>query len=49
VWLTYLCRPLTFDLEADDQIEDGEVDAPRWVLIDQLRSEDVQGHGEIIF
>jgi hypothetical protein len=25
------------------------VEAPRWVAIDQLRLEDIQSHGEIIF
>jgi len=45
----YLCKPLTFDLASSDQIEDDEADAPRWVPIDQLRLEDIQSHGEIIF
>jgi 8-oxo-dGTP diphosphatase len=45
----YLCRPRTFELAADDQIEDDEVEKPRWVPIDQLRLEDIQSHGEIIF
>ncbi len=45
----YLCRPRTFTLAANDQIEDDEVEWPRWVPIDQLRLEDIQGHGEIIF
>jgi len=45
----YLCKPLTFDLATNDQIEDDEVETPRWVPIDQLRPEDIQSHGEIIF
>jgi len=45
----YLCKPLTFDLASADQIQDDEVDAPRWVPIDQLRPADVQSHVEIIF
>jgi 8-oxo-dGTP diphosphatase len=45
----YLCRPRTFTLAADDQIEDGEVEAPCWVPIKQLRSSDIQSHGEIVF
>jgi 8-oxo-dGTP diphosphatase len=45
----YLCKPLTFELVAPDQIEDDEVEAPRWVPIDQLRLKDIQSHGEIIF
>jgi 8-oxo-dGTP diphosphatase len=45
----YLCKPLTFDLAANDQIEDDEVEAPRWVPINQLRPEDIQSHAEIIF
>jgi hypothetical protein len=44
----YLCRPRTFTLAADDQIEDDEVELPRWVSIEQLRLEDIQSHGEII-
>ncbi len=44
----YLCRPRTFALAADDQIEDGEVEKPRWVLIDQLRPDDIQSHGAIV-
>lgn len=45
----YLCRPHTFTLATNDQIEDDEVETPRWVAIDQLRPEDIQSHGEIIF
>jgi 8-oxo-dGTP pyrophosphatase MutT (NUDIX family) len=45
----YLCKPLTFKLATADQIQDDEVDAPRWVPIDQLRPADIQSHGEIIF
>jgi 8-oxo-dGTP diphosphatase len=45
----YLCRPLTFDLATNDQIDDGEVESPRWVPIDQLRLAAIQSHGEIIF
>jgi 8-oxo-dGTP pyrophosphatase MutT (NUDIX family) len=44
----YLCRPRTFTLTGNDQIEDGEVEAPRWVPIDQLRPEDIQSHGGIV-
>lgn len=44
----YLCKPLTLQLAADDQIEDGEVERPRWVPIDQLRAEDIHSHGEIV-
>ncbi len=45
----YLCKPLTFDLASNDQIEDDEVDAPRWASIDQLRPENIQSHGDILF
>jgi 8-oxo-dGTP pyrophosphatase MutT (NUDIX family) len=45
----YLYRPRTFTLAMDDQIEDDEVNAPRWVPINQLRPEDIQSHGDIIF
>lgn len=44
----YLCRPRTLRLAADDQIDDDEVNAPRWVPIDQLRPEDLQSHSDII-
>jgi 8-oxo-dGTP pyrophosphatase MutT (NUDIX family) len=44
----YLCKPLSFTLATADQIEDGEVEAPRWVPIDQLRPDDIQSHGEIV-
>jgi hypothetical protein len=40
---------LPFTLAMDDQIEDDEVNAPRWVPINQLRPEDIQSHGDIIF
>lgn len=45
----YLCRPLTFDLASNGQIDDGEVETPRWVPIDQLRPADIQSHGEIVW
>ncbi len=45
----YVCRPRTLVLASNDEIQDGEVEAPCWVQIDQLRSEDIQSHGEIIF
>jgi 8-oxo-dGTP pyrophosphatase MutT (NUDIX family) len=44
----YLCRPLTLQLAADDQIEDGEVKRPQWMPIDQWRAEAIQSHAEII-
>lgn len=44
----YACRPLTLQLATADQIEDGEVERPRWVPIDQLRPEDIQSHGELV-
>ncbi len=44
----YLCKPLTLQLATADQIEDGEVEQPRWVPIDQLRAEDLHSHSEII-
>ena len=44
----YLCCPRTFTLAANDHIEGGEVEAPRWVPIDQLRPEDIQSHGGIV-
>jgi 8-oxo-dGTP pyrophosphatase MutT (NUDIX family) len=45
----YLYKPLTFQLAADNEVEDGEVEKPRWVPINQLRSTDIQSHSDMIF
>jgi 8-oxo-dGTP diphosphatase len=38
----YLCRPLTFDLLPDDQVDDLEASTPRWVALADLRREQMQ-------
>ncbi|NOZ27681.1 MAG: NUDIX domain-containing protein [Chloroflexi bacterium] len=44
----YICKPKTFDLCDDDQVDDEEAEKPRWVNIQGLCDEDFQDHGEII-
>jgi 8-oxo-dGTP pyrophosphatase MutT (NUDIX family) len=41
----YRCRPQTFDLIADDRVDDIEAEKPRWVVIAKLRSDDFQTFG----
>lgn len=43
------CRPLTFDLVADDQVDDGIAEKPRWVPCAQLRPEDFQSFARQVF
>ncbi len=45
----YICKPRTFDLVDDGQVDDEEVEKPRWVDKSGLRMEDFNSHGEIIF
>ncbi len=42
------CRPITMDLHSDDQVDDGEVERPRWIKIESLRSKDFQNNGQEI-
>lgn len=44
----YLCRPKTFDLLDDAEVQDGAAGGPRWVDIASLRPQDFQAHGEVI-
>lgn len=44
----YVCKPLTFDLVADDQVEDGEVVTPRWIDANSLEEGDFHSHGDLI-
>lgn len=44
----YVCRPKTFDLINDDQVDDSEAEKPRWRPIRDLRPNDFQGHGDLI-
>jgi len=44
----FICRPKTLDLLADDQVNDGSAEQPRWVEIRDLHPADFQIHGDII-
>ena len=44
----FICRPKTLDLLADDLVNDGSAEKPRWVEIRELQPEDFQMHGDII-
>jgi len=44
----YACRPITFDLARDEQIEDGEAEKPQWITAESLWAEDFQSHGDRI-
>jgi 8-oxo-dGTP diphosphatase len=44
----YLCRPRTLALTGGP-FGDEEAEAPQWVPIEQLRPDDIQSHGAIVF
>lgn len=44
----YVCRPKTFDLVDDSQVDDEEAEKPRWVDKSSLQAEDFNSHGEVI-
>jgi len=44
----YYCRPRTFTLLPDDQVDDEEAEKPRWIDTSDLRAGDFQSHGEAI-
>ncbi|MBN1219578.1 MAG: NUDIX domain-containing protein [Anaerolineae bacterium] len=44
----YICQPKTFKLADDSQVDDGEVEKPRWIDVNSLCAEDFQDHGELI-
>jgi 8-oxo-dGTP pyrophosphatase MutT (NUDIX family) len=44
----YLCQPKTLDLLADDQVNDGSAEKPRWINLETLQAQDFQSLGEII-
>jgi 8-oxo-dGTP pyrophosphatase MutT (NUDIX family) len=46
--LYFLCQPTTFELLADDQVDDDAAEKPRWVEIRTLRPQDFQSHGQRI-
>lgn len=44
----YFCTPLSFDLVADADVDDSDVEKPRWIPIDSLRAADFQSQGDLI-
>ncbi len=44
----FLCKPNTFSLLADNQVNDDSAEHPRWVDMQGLRPEDFQIHGDRI-
>lgn len=44
----YICKPLTLEVCDDSQVDDGEVEEPRWIDIEQLRIEHFHNHGHLI-
>ncbi len=42
----YRARPLTFDLVEDERVDDLEAEKPRWIEIQSLKQEDMQGVNE---
>ena len=44
----YECTPTTWQLVADEDVDDGEVEKPRWVAIDGLNSVDFQSFGDFL-
>jgi 8-oxo-dGTP pyrophosphatase MutT (NUDIX family) len=44
----YICRPHSFDLAGDDQVEAGEVERPSWIDVEKLKERDFHSHGGLI-
>lgn len=44
----YVCRPQTLQVCADDQVDDGEVEKPRWIEVEGLQADDLHNHGQLI-
>lgn len=44
----YVCKPVTFELISDDQVEDIEAEMPRWVETCALKAEHFYNDGETI-
>lgn len=44
----FICRPKTLRLLADDQVDDGSAEKPRWVEIRGLHPADFQIHGDVV-
>ncbi len=45
--LYYRCTPLTFTLRASDEVEDDDVEYPRWVPVEELAAGNFQSHGAL--
>lgn len=43
----YRCTPLSFDLLADEDVDDGDVSCPRWIALDSLTESAFQTQGAI--
>jgi 8-oxo-dGTP pyrophosphatase MutT (NUDIX family) len=43
----YRCKPATLEVCDDSQVDDGEVEKPRWVRVDDLRAEDFHSFEEV--
>jgi ADP-ribose pyrophosphatase YjhB (NUDIX family) len=44
----YICHPLSFDLAGDGQVEDGEVERPGWIDVEELQGRHFHSHGDLI-
>ncbi len=44
----FACKPLSFDLIHDEEVDDGEVIEPRWYDIDNLKVEQFQSFGDVV-
>jgi 8-oxo-dGTP pyrophosphatase MutT (NUDIX family) len=44
----YVCRPMTFDVSDDAQVDDEDAEQPRWVEMAGLQACDFQSHGEMV-
>ncbi len=44
----YACKPLSFDMAADGDVEDGENEKPRWYDIEELTPDNFLFSGELI-
>jgi 8-oxo-dGTP pyrophosphatase MutT (NUDIX family) len=44
----YMCKPRALRLLADDKVDDGSAERPRWVEIRELLPDDFQYHGEVV-
>jgi nucleoside triphosphatase len=44
----YVCRPKTFEVRADSEVNDEAVEKPRWVEVEGLQVEDFHNHGQLV-